>query len=193
MPAEGVPTQFGFATHLFGLQIFISSDAEGSDICEVGRIGNRPLGLLEPTWIQLKDGRIVILTRAELGGFLWRAESRNNGQTWTDAWQTDIPNPTSLASLVRLPDGRIALVHNANGGVVGEAAARDPMSVWISDDELDIWYIKADVIHATPGPGFSGNLSYPVAQILDGKLTFGYDHNRRQMRFVEVDVPPPRS
>lgn len=172
-----------FGTHLHGCCVFIDADGDGRRLVEYGHIDNRPLGLLEPTCIQLKDGRLVMLMRAEWGGFLWRAESRDNGRTWTDAWQTDIPNPTSLTHLVRLPDSRIVLIHNAVGGEVGARAPRDPLSIWISDDEMESWSIKADVIHG-------GQLAYPNAMILDGRLVFVYDRDRRQVRFVEVDVPP---
>lgn len=171
-----------FCTHLHGCSVLIAKDEDANDLVEYGKIGNRPLGLLEPTCVQLKDGKIVMLMRAEFGGFLWRAESSDNGRTWTDAWQTDIPNPTSLPYLIRLADGRIALIHNARGGVVGANAHRDPLSIWISDDELQSWSIKADVIR-------SGSLAYPNPKLLDGRLVFAYDHNRRQVRFVEVSIP----
>ena len=126
-----------------------------------------------------------MLMRAEYGGFLWRAESGDNGRTWTDAWQTDIPNPTSLAALIRLPDDRIALIHNAVGGVVGERAQRDPLSIWLSDDEMETWYLREDVITG-------GQLAYPCALIVDNRLVFSYDRNRREARFVSVDLPPAR-
>ncbi|MFH1742302.1 MAG: sialidase family protein, partial [bacterium] len=171
-----------FSTHLHGCCVFIDPEREGKTFLEYGYIANRPLGLLESTCVQLKDGRIVMLMRAEWGGFLWRAESSDNGRTWTEAWQTDIPNPTSLTHLLRLPDGRIALIHNAVGGKVGERARRDPLSIWISDDETETWSIKADVIH-------DGQLAYPNGMILDGRLVFVYDRDRRQVLFVEVDIP----
>ncbi len=171
-----------FSTHLHGCSVHISKDENALELTEYGKISNRPLGLLEPTCVQLKDGRIVMLMRAEFGGFLWRAESSDNGRTWTKAWQTDIPNPTSLAYLIRLPDERIALIHNARGGVVGQNAHRDPLSIWISEDELKSWSIKADVIKG-------GSLAYPNPKIIAGNLVFAYDHNRRQVRFVEVTIP----
>ena len=172
-----------FATHLHGCSAMITADPELRGMVESGGIRNRPLGLLESTAVQLKDGRVAMLMRAEYGGFLWRADSSDNGRTWTDAWQTDIPNPTALAALIRLPDGRIALIHNACGGVVGQRAARDPLSIWLSEDEMESWSVKADVITG-------GQLAYPCPIILDGRLVFAYDHNRRQARFVEVDLPP---
>ena len=173
-----------FATHLHGCSVLTTTDPDLRNVQEQGGVRNRPLGLLESTVVQLKDGRIVMLMRAEYGGFLWRAESTDNGRTWTDAWQTDIPNPTSLSALIRLPDGRIALIHNAVGGVVGERAKRDPLSIWVSKDEMESWYLKADVITG-------GQLAYPCPIILDGRLVFSYDWNRRESRFVEVELPAP--
>ena len=173
-----------FARYLHGCSALTTKEPTLKRLVEHQGIRNRPLGLLESTIVQLNDGRVVMLMRAEYGGFLWRSESTDNGRTWSDAWQTDIPNPTSLAALIRLPDGRIALIHNATGGVVGERGKRDPLSIWISNDEMKSWHLRQDVIH-------SGQLAYPCPIILDGKLVFAYDHNRREARFVEVDLPAP--
>ena len=170
-----------FSTHLHGCSVFISKYEDGREMKEYGHIDNRPLGLLEPTCIQLKDGRIVMFMRAEWGGFLWRAESKDNGRTWSKAWETDIPNPTTKAHMVRMADDRIALIHNANGGKRGSRDKRDPLSIWVSDDELETWSIKEDVIHG-------GALAYPNSMIIDDKLVFAYDRNRREAIFVEVEI-----
>ena len=181
MPAEeGGRHDDKFWTHRHGCSVLISPDENAREFSEYGYIANRPLGLLEPSCIQLKDGRIVMLMRAELAGYLWRSESVDQGRTWSKAWQTSIPNPTSAIQLIRLADGRIALLHNACGEV-GKMIRRDPLSIWISEDEMKTWSIKADVIH-------DGWLAYPCGMILDGKLVFSYDRNRRQACFVHVDI-----
>ncbi len=172
-----------FATHLHGCSALTTTNPELRDLHEHGAVRNRPLGLLESTAVQLNDDRVVMLMRAEYGGFLWRTESADNGRTWKDAWQTDIPNPTSVPALIRLPDGRIALIHNATGGIIGERGTRDPLSIWLSNDEMESWYVKEDVVTG-------GQLAYPFPIILDGNLVFSYDHNRRESRFVEVQLPP---
>ena len=178
---EGEADPDKFATHLHCSYVFETNE-ELSEFKMLGGVSNRPLGLLEPAIIELKSGRLVMLLRAEFGGFLWRTDSDDGGKTWCPAYQTDIKNPTTLATITRLPDGRIALFHNDNGGVVGKNAVRDPLSIWISDDEMESWYIKENV--AT-----GGNFSYPSPLILDnGKLVFTYDLNRRQTVFVEVEI-----
>ncbi len=184
-PAEGNPG-IGpkFLAYLHGTSVYVTSNVDGTGLSEYGHIANRPLGLLEPTCVQLHDGRIVMLMRAENAGYLWRAESSDNGRTWTDAWETDIPNPTSSIQLLRLDDSRIVLLHNACGER-GKMIQRDPLSIWISDDELASWSIKADVLHG-------GWLAYPNGIVLDGRLVFVYDRNRRQVRFVEATIPVGR-
>ena len=172
-----------FGTHLHGCFVLSSENGLRHDLTVQGLIANRPLGLLESTIVEASDGRTIMLMRAEWGGFLWRAESSDRGRTWTDAWETDIPNPTTKAALTKLPDGRIVLIHNAAGGVRGKSVERDPLSIWVSDDDMETWCIKEDVITG-------GALAYPDPEVLsDGRLVFAYDHNRRQTRFVEVEIP----
>jgi hypothetical protein len=55
------------------------------------------------------------------------------------------------------------------------------LAIWISDDDLQTWSMKENVITG-------GELAYPDAMILDGKLVFTYDRDRREVRWVEVDL-----
>ena len=176
-PQDGEPDKYH--THLHGCSLVFADD-KMRKFTECGKIDNRPLGLLEPTAIRTKDGGIVMFMRAESGGFLWRAQSDDNGKTWTKAVQTDIKNPTSLSCVIRLADGRIALINNNSGGVVGSKAKRDPLTISVSSDELKSWDFHEDIISG-------GELAYPNAIILnDGRLVFAYDRDRREIRFVEV-------
>ena len=175
------PIEYGFANYRSGCAVFESNE-DFSEFKMLDRVDNRPLYLGEPTIIELKSGRLVMLMRAEWGGYLWRSDSDDGGITWCDAYETDIKNPSTLANLLRLPDGRIALFHNDSGGIRGERSRRDPLSIWVSDDEMESWYIKEDV-------AFDGAFSYPAPIVLpNGKVAFSYDLNRRYSVFVEVDI-----
>ena len=180
------------STHLIGCSVVIASDENATDLNEHGYIANRPLGLLEPTCVQLRDGRVVMFMRAEFGGFLWRAESSDNSRTWTPAWETDIPDPSSLPFVLRLADGRIALIHNA-AGTKGTWGPRNPLSIWVSDDELESWAIREDVIATSgnyrPDDWADGpdKLAYPSGLVLEDRFVFVYDRNRREVMFVEVE------
>ena len=89
-----------------------------------------------------------------------------------------------MAKLIRVPDGRIVLIHNNSCGVIGQKPKnRDPLSIWVSNDEMESWYIKENI--AT-----GGSLAYPHPMIRDdGKLVFVYDFDRRTVRYVEVEFP----
>lgn len=178
---ETYPTVFARCKH--GCAAAITNDKLNS-FQVLGVVDNRPLGLIEPSIIELKSGRLVMLMRAEWGGFLWRSDSDDGGKTWCDAYCTDIPNPSTMAKLIRVPDGRIVLIHNNSCGVVGQKPKnRDPLSIWVSNDEMESWYIKEDI--AT-----GGSLAYPHPMIRDdGKLVFVYDFDRRTVRYVEVEFP----
>ena len=170
-----------FGRYLHGCCVFVADDDVSTDFIEHGYIANRPLGLLEPTAVQLKSGRIVMLMRAEWGGFLWCSESDDNGRSWSQAKQTDIPNPSSLACLVKLPDDRIALINNPSGGRVGHRDLRSPLSLWISNDCMKSWEIKTDLFEG-------GQLAYPHGIVYNGDVVFVYDKNRREVKFVKIEL-----
>lgn len=175
---EERPLKFG--TYLHGCSVAIAPDAASTEFTEYGHIANRPLGLLEPTVIELKNGTLVMLMRAEWGGCLWRSESHDQGRTWSAARPTEIPNPSALANLIRLPDGRIGLLHNPIGEL-GKWGARSPLALWISADEMETWPIRAALIAG-------GNLSYPYPILYRNQLWFAYDKNRREANVVQVSL-----
>ena len=81
-----------------------------------------------------------------------------------------------------MPDGRVVLIHNPSGGKVGQRGLRSPLSVWISGDNMKTWEIKQDI--AT-----GGKLAYPNGIIYKGQLVFVYDKDRRQVKYIKLDVP----
>jgi predicted neuraminidase len=178
------PNTNKFSRFLHGCTAFLAGDESARELEPLGRIDNRPLGLIEPSVVQLTEGTIVMLMRAEWGGFLWESRSHDRGATWTPATPTEIPNPSSMAQLLRLNDGRIALFLNPTGGEVGRRGPRDPLSVWISDDEMKTWGQRAVI--AT-----GGRCAYPHAiQTSDGTLLVAYDRDRRGVRLVRVEPDP---
>ena len=172
--------KFGRCLHSCGV---VSPNEDFTAFTMLGGVSNRPLGLLEPNILELKDGRLVMLMRAEWGGFLWRSDSTDGGKTWCPAYETDIPNPSALICLTRLPDGRIALVHNPTGGVRGQRGPRSLLSFWISEDELQSFSVKLDLVAG-------GYLSYPSVSVADdGKILVAYDHDRKSVRLLSFYLP----
>jgi len=141
----------------------------------------------EPTIVELSDGRIAMLIRADGKGCLYRADSVDGGVTWPEsAAPTDIPNPGSKATLLALPDGRIALLHNPS------VQGRRPLALWISDDDMASWgHRQVLVPESLEGPVPGLGLSYPDGFVSgDGrKIHFVFDDNRHRAVCVGVDVP----
>lgn len=176
------PNTNKFSRFLHGCIAFRADNDSASMLMPSDRIDNRPLGLIEPSAIQLADGTVVMLMRAEWGGYLWESRSHDGGKSWTPASPTEIPNPSSMAQLLRLRDGRIALFHNPTGGEVGRRGPRDPLAVWISNDQMQTWGDQAVIASG-------GRCAYPHAiETTNGQVLVAYDRDRRGVRVIRVDL-----
>ena len=144
-------------------------------------------GWAEPTIVELADGRIAMLIRADrLGGVLYRAESSDGGRTWPElAVKTDIPNPGSKASLFGLGGDAVALVHNPN------PKHRSPLALWVSFDGMKTWpYRRVLVPESCDGP--KGRLNYPDGFVSKDRqwLHIAFDDNRHRAVYYAAKLPP---
>ncbi len=169
--------------------VLISTDG-GSTWSEHGDIrlttNDRYFGWAENNVVELSDGRLVMLIRADqLGGVLYRAESPDGGRTWPEfASRTDIPNPGSKATLHPLGGDAVALLHNPN------PRHRSPLALWISFDGMQTWpYQRVLVRESCDGPG--GRLNYPDGFVSrDGHwLHFAFDDNRHRAVVYSARLP----
>lgn len=119
---------------------------DGTDIGEKTDAGRRWAGLsgggMEPTVIQLKDGRIWMLMRTILGQ-LWQSFSGDDGLTWTKPVPSNI-SCGGTAYMTRLASGRVALVwQQANWSSMpdfGYPDGFDQASIALSDDDGKTWH-----------------------------------------------------
>lgn len=133
----------------------------------------------EPTIIELSDNSLAMLLRVNGAGYLYRSDSFDGGFTWTEPYKTTIPNPNNKAKLLKFTDGRIALLNTPNSNI--GMRYRNPLSVWISDDDMKTWKYQKDIIK------FEGWLSYPDGFIADNQesIIFTFELNRHDIYFVE--------
>lgn len=133
----------------------------------------------EPTMAELSNGTIKMLLRVDKTGFLYETESHDRGDSWSEPVCTDLKNPGNKPKLIKLSDGRIALINtfNSNIGFCG----RKPISIWISEDDMKTWKYKKEIVD------FDGWLSYPDGvESEDGKhILFAFDFNRHDTYFVD--------
>jgi predicted neuraminidase len=148
-------------------------------------------GWAENNLVELSDGTLTMLIRSDGEGCLLRSDSMDQGRTWSDPVRTDIPNPGSKARLHRFGDGRILLVHNPNAQTHHPntrrqaACQRNPLAVWISDDDMKSWSYKRVLTD------FPGMLAYPDG-ILDEenrRLHIAFDYNRHDVIYWGVELP----
>jgi len=100
-------------------------------------------GLQEPGVIELKDGRLMMYMRTDLG-CQYRSFSKDGGDTWSPAEASNIISPLSPASIARIPStGDLLLVWNDHEGVdQAHRGKRTPFRVAISKDDGATWVNK---------------------------------------------------
>ena len=94
----------------------------------------------EPSVVELKDGRILLFGRTELGRF-YRSVSKDSGVTWS------VPQPVALAAsycaplLIRIPaTGDVMLIWNQSSGEeILAGLSRHRLSTAISKDDGATW------------------------------------------------------
>lgn len=122
------------------------------------------LGNVQPSLAVRRDGSVVAWMRdnGPPPQRLLRAESRDGGETWTEAVDSEIPNPGSGAEVVVLRTGEWAFIGNDT------ESGRHSLALWISEDEGDTWPIRRPLALALPG---QGSFSYPsLVEARDGWL-----------------------
>jgi len=169
--------------------VIISADG-GKTWSEHGNIrltpNDRYFGWAENNLVELADGRLVMIIRADgLGGLLFKAESTDGGKTWPEyASITAIPNPGSKATLYSLGGDTVALLHNPN------SKQRTPMALWISFDGMKTWPYQR-VLQQESCDGPKGRMNYPDGFVSADKqwLHFAFDDNRHRAVHYSAKLP----
>ncbi len=170
--------------------VLISRDG-GATWTEHGNIrltpNSRYFGWAENNLVELSDGRIVMIIRADgLGGMLYKAESTDGGETWPEfASLTPIPNPGSKATLYSLGGDAVAILHNPN------SKHRSPMALWISFDGMKTWPYQR-ILQAVSCDGPQGRMNYPDGFVSEDRqwLHFAFDDNRHRAVHYSAKLPP---
>jgi predicted neuraminidase len=145
-------------------------------------VPEHPFGIIQPTLFETSDKKIVLLCRSRGLGFICRAESKDGGETWSEAKATELPNPNSGIDLVQTDKGDLFLVYNPT------KHDRTPLHLAWSNDEGKTWKKVATLEDE------SGEFSYPaIIQAQDGQLHLTYTWNRRHIKHLKYDPTKLRS
>jgi len=141
---------------------------------------DQPWGLIQPTIIPIPGGLRMFL-RSRAIGRICSADSYDGGESWSEARETDLPNPNSGIDAVGLRDGRAVLVYNHT------AKGRSPLNVAVSEDSGATWKKFLD-LETEPG-----EYSYPaVIQASDGAVHVTYTWNRTRIKHVRIPLEDVR-
>ena len=128
--------------HDGGAQCFCCGVAVSSDCGETyNRYGylKDQLSLWEPNCIELEDGHVVILMRDNARPYLRRSDSFDYGRSWGELQVTDIPNPNTKVTLLKI-NGKILLINNFHAEMGWDK--RDNLMIWVSSDNMKTWEKK---------------------------------------------------
>ena len=165
------------------------SDDDGSTFRLCGRVSGGVRGhLMEPQLVECADGAVIMLIRSMGEGVLLRSESRDRGETWSDPVRTGIPNPSGKVLVLKSRDGRIFLVHNPRQVEEARMQDRNPLSLWVSDDEMATWSRKVDLVRRAPP---DRGLNYPNGYLDEERslLDFVWEDGRTVYRMrIPLDI-----
>lgn len=139
----------------------------------------RSLGAIQPALWQSKDGSVHMLLRSS-EGFILRSDSAD-GENWTTAALTSIPNNNSGIDLVQMEDGRILLCLNP---VSGDWAARTPLNLYISTDDGDTFRPLMTLEMN------EGEYSYPSLAAEGNTVYLSYTWNRLKIAVWTIGLEP---
>lgn len=137
-----------------------------------------PLGNIHPNIVPLPDERLLCYLRTGgKGGVIWRSESVDNGDTWSELTPTRFPNANTGFDLLKLASGHHVLAFN------NSATHRTPLCVAVTSGPNEDW-VRLQVIDDE-----FVELSYPsLAQTVDGRIHLVYTHGRRAINYAAFDL-----
>ncbi len=95
-------------------------------------------GLNQPTVVRKKNGTLVAYMREEgdIAERVLQSFSEDDGETWSVATTTDIPNPNTSLEVIALQDGRWVMIYN------DITENRHSLALALSSDEGESWERK---------------------------------------------------
>ena len=161
-------------------------------------------GRVHPTVVELDDGHLVAFMRSREADNIYRSESFDWGDSWSEPKPTVLPNNNSSISAIRTQSGRIAIAYNPT--CVSEdmrskcawPGLRCPVAVALSEDggltfPMIRWMERGEGYIGDENKTNNKQYEYPyIMQSADGRLHLTYAAFTRKavkyVSFTEADV-----
>lgn len=146
---------------------------------------------LEPSLYQRDDGSLVMVFRDQNGTYRKLASvSTDNGETWTEAVVTDMPDARTKQSAGNLPDGT---AYFAGNPVTNKT--RIPLVLTLSRDGrcFDQAYLLREGGASMPTLRYSGSAKragyhYPKSMVANGYLYVSYALNKEDVQYTKIPL-----
>lgn len=161
-------------------------------------------GRVHANIVEIEGSHLIAFMRSRAADFIYKSESFDNGDHWSEPVATVLPNNNSSISALKLTSGRLAIAYNpthapnSNPNEVAWPGLRCPIAVALSEDGGKTWPI---IRNFELGQGFVGTenstnnnqYEYPyLLQSHDGHLHLAYAYHTRLsvkwITFLEEDV-----
>lgn len=134
--------------------------------------------MIQPSLWESAPGKVHMLTRTA-EGFIYRSDSEDFGQTWSQAYKTDLLNNNSGLDLDRDDKGGLYLVSNPVGEDWG---ARTPLTLMYSADNGKTW---EEILVLEDEPG---EYSYPAIVHENNRLHITYTWRREFVAYWLIEL-----
>ena len=181
---------------------FQISDDQGKTWRQVDMPNSR--GRVHANVVEMDDGHLLAFMRSREADFIYRSESFDWGDTWSEPKPTPLPNNNSSISALRLQSGRVAIAYNPTctpdpkPGKAAWPGLRCPVAVALSEDggltfPIVRWMERGEGYLGEENRTNNKQYEYPyLMQSRDGMLHLAYAAFTRlgvkYVRFSEQDV-----
>jgi predicted neuraminidase len=132
-------------------------------------------GVIQPTIWESAEGVHMMMRSSE--GYIYRSDSYDAGESWCEAYPTQLPNNNSGIDVVRACDGLLYLLCNPVGVNWGP---RSPLCLLCSADNGNSWRQMMAMETGT------GEFSYPAIISEGDRLLITYTWRRERIAFWEM-------
>lgn len=162
-------------------QVFVDRSDDGgeswtaSDYIPMDTTEFKGKGAIQPTLWESQPSHVHMLVRTS-DGVIGRSDSDDYGKTWSQLYETSLPNPNSGIDLVKLPDGTLVLAYNPDDKNWGDRA---PLTLAVSEDNGKTWPYQLDIETGDPEDEFS----YPSVISWGETVAVVYTWQRQKVAF----------
>ncbi len=154
----------------------VSDDGLNWQKCDIP--ASDDVNMIQPTLWESRAGHIHALMRTNCGK-IYRSDSDDNGITWCQAYETDMPNNNSGIDAVKLENGKVVLVCNP---ISDNWGARTPLTVYVSGDN-GVTFEKLTDLETE-----AGKFAYPAVIADKNTVYITYTWNRKKIAFAEIEI-----